>query len=55
MAESLRTFLEDVRREAPEKLVHVGRVVNPATYDVTAILKHLGALKNCPSLSLIAP
>lgn len=34
MPKSLRTFLEDMRREAPEEVVHVSQAVNPANYDV---------------------
>ncbi len=55
MPKSLRTFLEDVRREAPEELVHVTKGVNPSNYDVTAIIKHLGAQKKFPILIFDRP
>jgi 2,5-furandicarboxylate decarboxylase 1 len=55
MPKSLRTFLDNVRRQAPEELVHVNRVVNPANYDVAAILKHLGARKQFPILIFDRP
>ncbi len=55
MPKSLRTFLEDVRREAPGELVYVDKVVNPADYDVTAIIKQLGTLKKFPILVFDRP
>src|SRR5262245_35963583 len=50
MAKSLRSFLDDMRREYPSDVVSIAKTVNPLTYDVTAIVKHLGALKKCPVL-----
>src|ERR1041384_2476636 len=55
MAKSLRTFLEDCRREIPNEVVHVGKEVDPAHYDVTAIIKHLGAEKKFPILVFDKP
>lgn len=55
MAKSLRTFLEDCRREIPNEVVHVGKEVDPAHYDVTAIIKHLGATKKFPILIFDRP
>ncbi len=55
MAKSLRTFLEDCKREIPNEIVHVGREVDPAHYDVTAIIKHLGAMKKFPILIFDKP
>ena len=46
MAKDLRTFLDDCRREIPNEVIHVTKEVDPAHYDVTAIIKHLGAHKN---------
>ena len=46
MPKNLRTFLEDMRRVYPNEVVSIGKPVNPLTYDVTAIIKQLGALKN---------
>jgi UbiD family decarboxylase len=50
MAKSLRTFLEDMRREYPADVVSVSKTVNPLAYDITAIVKHLGGLKKFPVL-----
>ena len=50
MAKSLRTFLEDCRREIPNEIVHIEKEVDPAHFDVTAIIKHLGAEKKFPIL-----
>ncbi len=50
MPKSLRSFLEDCRREIPNEIVHVKKEVDPAHYDVTAIIKHLGAQKKFPIL-----
>lgn len=50
MPKSLRTFLEDCRREIPNEIVHIAKEVDPAHYDVTAIIKHLGAQKKFPIL-----
>ncbi len=55
MAKSLRTFLEDCRREIPNEIVHIGKEVDPAHYDVTAIIKHLGAMKKFPILVFDRP
>lgn len=55
MAKSLRTFLEDCRREIPNEIVHIGKEVDPAHYDVTAIIKHLGAMKKFPILIFDRP
>jgi len=55
MPKSLRTFLEDCRREIPNEIVHVNKEVDPAHYDVTAIIKHLGALKKFPILIFDRP
>lgn len=50
MPKSLRTFLEDCRSEIPNEIVHIAKEVDPAHYDVTAIIKHLGAQKKFPIL-----
>ena len=47
---SLRTFLDDMRRAYPNEVVSVSKTVNPLNYDVTAIVKHLGAVKKFPVL-----
>jgi len=50
MPKSLRTFLDDMRRAYANEVVSVSRVVNPANYDVTAVVKQLGAQKKFPIL-----
>jgi UbiD family decarboxylase len=55
MPKSLRTFLEDCRREIPNEVVRVTKEVDPAHYDVTAIIKHLGAMKKFPILVFDRP
>ena len=50
MPKSLRTFLEDCQREIPNEVVRITKEVDPAHYDVTAIIKHLGAMKKFPIL-----
>ena len=55
MAKSLRTFLEDCLREIPNEIVHIKKEVDPAHYDVTAIIKHLGAMKKFPILVFDRP
>jgi 2,5-furandicarboxylate decarboxylase 1 len=48
MAKDLRTFIADCQRELPGEVIHIKKEVNPANYDVTAIIKHLGAQKKFP-------
>ena len=55
MPKSLRTFIDDFRTAYPNETVVVGKIVNPLTYDITAIVKHLGALKKCPVLIFEQP
>ena len=55
MPKSLRTFLEDCRREIPSEVIHIAKEVDPAHYDVTAIIKHLGALKKFPIIVFDRP
>jgi UbiD family decarboxylase len=50
MPKSLRTFLDDFHGLYPSDVVVVGKIVNPLTYDITAIVKQLGALKKFPIL-----
>jgi len=47
---SLRTFLDDMRRIYANEVVTISKTVNPLAYDVTAIVKQLGALKRFPIL-----
>ena len=55
MPKSLRTFLEDCQREIPSEVVRIGKEVDPAHYDVTAIIKHLGGMKKFPILIFEKP
>ncbi|MCH6546800.1 MAG: UbiD family decarboxylase [Deltaproteobacteria bacterium] len=55
MAKSLRSFLEDCRTEIPNEIVHIQKEVDPAHYDVTAIIKHLDELKKFPILIFDRP
>ena len=50
MPKNLRTFLDDMRRTYPSEVVTISKTVNPLTYDVTAIVKQLGAIKRFPIL-----
>src|SRR5687767_16040018 len=50
MPKNLRTFLDDMRRIYPNEVVAISKTVNPLNYDVTAIVKQLGALKRFPVL-----
>ncbi len=55
MPKSFSTFLEDCDREIPDDVVRISEEVDPAHYDVTAIIKHLGAMKKFPMLLLERP
>ncbi|MCZ6623746.1 MAG: UbiD family decarboxylase [Deltaproteobacteria bacterium] len=55
MPKSLRTFLEDCQREIPSEIVHISKEVDPAHFDVTAIIKHLGAMKKFPIIIFERP
>ncbi len=48
MPKSLSTFLDECRREIPNEVIHIGKTIDPAHYDATAIIKHLGAQKKFP-------
>lgn len=52
---SLRSFLDDFRRIYPNEVVSIAKPVNPLTYDITAIVKKLGALKKFPILVFDKP
>ena len=55
MPKSLRTFIEDCQRELPGEVIHISKEVDPANYDVTAIIKHLGAQKKFPIIVFDKP
>ena len=48
MAKDLRVFLEKVKKEYPDNYATVEKPVNPADFDVTAILEHLTLKKKDP-------
>jgi 2,5-furandicarboxylate decarboxylase 1 len=50
MTKNIRTFLEDLKREAPDELAIINKKVDPANYEVTAIIKHLQDRKKFPVL-----
>src|ERR1043165_1711731 len=55
MAKDLRTFIADCERQLPGEVIHITKQVNPANYDVTAIIKHLGAQKRFPVIIFDKP
>src|SRR3974390_3095048 len=50
MTKDLRTFLDEMRRNYPREVVSIEKTVDPAHYDVTAIVKHIGGEKKFPLL-----
>lgn len=48
MAKNLREFLTEIEEKHPEELLRVEKEVNPADFDVTAILQHLENQKKFP-------
>ena len=48
MAKSLNRFLEECRKKIPNEVIHITRTIDPAHYDATAVIKHLGAQKKFP-------
>jgi len=48
MAKSLRSFLEDCCKDIPHEVIRITKSVDPAHYDASAIVKHLGARKTFP-------
>jgi UbiD family decarboxylase len=45
---SLRSFIDRLEREHPEQIVHVTEPVDPARFEVTAVLKHLELRRKYP-------
>ena len=41
MAKNISAYLKDLKKKSPEDLVTVAKAVDPANFDVTAILKHM--------------
>ena len=50
MPKSLRTFLYDLGRQRPGEVVHVTQPVNPAGFDVPALVAQLADRKQFPVL-----
>ena len=48
MPKSLSSFLEECQGEVPNEVIRITKQVDPAHYDVSAIIKHLGAQKKFP-------
>ena len=48
MAKDLRVFLEKIKKEHPDNYATVEKPVNPADFDVTAILEHMTRKKKDP-------
>ena len=48
MAKDLRVFLEKVKNEYPDQYATVEKPVNPADFDVTAVLEHMDRKKMTP-------
>jgi len=48
MPKSLRTFMEDVKNKLPGEFITITEEVNPADFEVTAIIKKLDELKKFP-------
>ena len=48
MAKDLRTFLEKIKKEYPDQYATVEKPVDPAEFDVTAILEHMTQRKMDP-------
>jgi hypothetical protein len=48
MPKNLRTFIDDMRRIYPNEVVTISKTFNPLAYDVTVIVKQLGAIKRFP-------
>ena len=44
----LRSFIETLERERPDQVVHVTEAVDPAKFEVTAVLKHLELRRKYP-------
>ena len=55
MPKDLRTYVDELEETLPDELVRITAEVNPANYDVTAIIKHLDALKKFPVLVFERP
>ena len=48
MAKDLRTFINDMKRILPNEVISIDKVVDPANFDCTAIIKHMDELKKFP-------
>lgn len=55
MPKSLRTFLQDMDRIAPNEIVRIGRPINPSHHEVSALLTQLAERKQFPLLLFESP
>ena len=55
MAKNIHSYLELLKEKLPDDLITVSKVVNPARFDVTAILQHLENGGNYPALFFDQP
>ena len=55
MAKDLRQFLDQLEREAPHEVIRVKKPVNPAAFELTALLVHLEREGKFPVLLLEQP
>ena len=55
MANNLQLFLNQIKEKFPQELITIEKSVNPAAFDVTALLKHLEDEGNFPILLFDSP
>ena len=55
MAKDIHSFLQVLREKLPEDLITINKTVNPAKFDVTAILQHLENSGKYPALLFEKP
>ena len=55
MEKNLHQFLQQLENQLPDDLIRVKRAVDPAHYDVTALLQHLEDMKKFPVLLFEEP
>jgi UbiD family decarboxylase len=55
MASNLQLFLNQIKETFPQELITIEKSVNPAAYDVTALLRHLELEGNFPILLFDSP
>ncbi|MBU2498507.1 MAG: UbiD family decarboxylase [Proteobacteria bacterium] len=55
MAKELRGFLKSLKKSLPHEIVGIDKIVNPAEFEVTALLRHLEVLGKFPVLLVEKP